>query len=110
MEYSQVILNFMESKGVTGYRLAKATGISESLFGKWRNNPTSKIDTLTITKIASYFQVSLDELLGIDNKEKPAIVTDDELTNEFREFPEHLKQKAIEYAKYVAALEKQDNA
>lgn len=68
MEYSQIILNFMDNRDVTGYKLSKATGISMSLFSKWKKNPTSKIDTLTLTKIAEYFSVSTDYLLGKEDK------------------------------------------
>lgn len=72
MEYSQIILNFMDSNEVTGYRMAKATGISESLFGKWRSKPTSKIDATTLTKISNYFGISIDELIGNEQKNKPS--------------------------------------
>lgn len=80
MEFSQIILNYMELHDISGYKLAKATGISESLFGKWRAKPTSKIDTSNIAKIANYFNVSMDELLGNEQKNKPLVNNDEELT------------------------------
>jgi len=58
----------MESKGVSGYKLAKATQISESLFSKWRGNPTSDISANTLGKIAEYFHVSIDCILGRESK------------------------------------------
>lgn len=67
----------MENRGVTGYRIAKDTGISESLFGKWRVHPTSKIDAITVTKIADYFDVTVDELLGKEQKNKPTAESDE---------------------------------
>lgn len=72
MEYSQIILNYMESVGVTGYKLSKATGISESLFGKWKAKPTSKIDATTLKKISDYFGMSIDALIGNEQKNKPS--------------------------------------
>ena len=61
----------MESVGVTGYKLSKATGISESLFGKWKAKPTSKIDATTLKKISDYFGMSIDALIGNEQKNKP---------------------------------------
>lgn len=87
MEFSQYVLNFMESKGVTSYKLAKATGISESTFSKWRRNPTSKIDADILNKIAVFFDVSVDELIGA-TKKTPST----EAKGEFLEFEELLKQ------------------
>jgi len=70
VEYSQIILNFMESRGITGYKLSKETDISVSLFSKWKKSPTSRIDALTVNKIAKYFDVSTDFLLGNINKKE----------------------------------------
>ena len=64
MEHSQMILNLMEETGITAYRLAKETGISESLFGKWKAKPTSRIASCNIEAIANYFGCSVDYLLG----------------------------------------------
>ena len=88
MEYSQKILEYMETHGITGYRLAKETGISESLFGKWRKNPTSKIDALTLTKIADYFHISIETLIGKENIKN--------------EFPRENIEKAIKIEKLFA--------
>ncbi len=64
MEHSQIILNIMKERNISAYRLAKETGISESLFSKWEKNPTSKISSINLVKIADYLGCSIDYLLG----------------------------------------------
>lgn len=64
MEHSSIILGRFEKRGVSAYRVAKETGISESLFSKWKKNPTSEIASQTLVLIADYFDCSVDYLLG----------------------------------------------
>jgi transcriptional regulator with XRE-family HTH domain len=71
MEYSQIILGFMASKGVTAYKLSNATTIAESTFSGWKKKPTSKIQADMIVKIAEYFNVSTDYLLGLVDEPSP---------------------------------------
>lgn len=70
MEHSQRILKIIEEKGFTEYRVSKETGISNSLFGKWKAHPTSKISSCNLVLIADYLGCSVDFLLGrTDNPE-----------------------------------------
>lgn len=70
MEHSQIILSIMNSKNISAYKLSKATGISESLFSKWKKNPTSEITSANLVRIADYLDCSVDYLLGrTDNPE-----------------------------------------
>lgn len=64
MEHSQIILSLLKKKNISAYRLAKDTGISVSLFSKWKKNPTSEISSSNLTRIADYFDCSVDYLLG----------------------------------------------
>ena len=64
MEHSQRILAIIAEKGFTQYRVAKDTGISLSLFGKWKEKPTSKISSEKLCLIADYLGCSVDFLLG----------------------------------------------
>lgn len=98
-----MILSFMESRGVSGYRLSKDTGISESLFGKWRAHPTSKIDAITVTKIADYFDVSVDFLLGKEQKNNPATQHDEisaEILNLFEKLPIEKRKEILNFTRY----------
>ena len=70
MEHSQIILEILKSKNISAYRIAKDTGISESLFSKWKNKATSDISSSNLAKIADYLDCSVDYLLGrTDNPE-----------------------------------------
>lgn len=54
------------SKGVTPYRVAKETGVSTSTLSSWKTGRyTPKQDKLQ--KIADYFGVTVDYLLGVPN-------------------------------------------
>lgn len=63
----------LERNNTTVYRVAKATGISNSTFTDWKNG-RSKPKTDKLKLIADYFGVSLDVLLNIDNGERDGAV------------------------------------
>ena len=64
----------LQSRGVTAYQVAKATGIAQSTLSDWkRGRSVPKMDKMQ--KIADYFGVSVDYLLG--NEEKPTGPTAD---------------------------------
>lgn len=64
MHHSQIILDILQSENISAYKIAKSTGISESLFSKWKSNPTSEISSKNLAKIADYLDCSVDYLLG----------------------------------------------
>ena len=67
MNVNERIFNLIEEKGITRYRLAKDIGVSEGLIFDWKNgkcNPT----TDKLIKLAKYFNVSIDYLVGLTNK------------------------------------------
>lgn len=70
MQHSQQILDIFQNRSLSAYKVAKETGISESLFSKWKTNPTSEISSKNLAKIADYLNCSVDYLLGrTDNPE-----------------------------------------
>ena len=64
MEHSDIILKIIEDRGITPYRMAKDTGISNSLFTECKRKPTSKIYSGNLVLIADYLNCSVDYLLG----------------------------------------------
>ena len=65
MDYSK-FENLLQMNNTTVYRVSKATGISGSTFTDWKNGRSyPKSDKLK--KIADFFGVSLDALLGTDS-------------------------------------------
>ena len=70
MEYS-AFEQLLQSRGTTVYRVAKATGIAPSTFTDWKNGRSvPKADKLI--RIAAYFRLSLDEMLGADEGHRGA--------------------------------------
>lgn len=88
----------LKQHNVTAYRVAKETGINTATFTSWKQGKyTPKPDKLQ--KIADYFGVSLNYLMGIEDEEPPTatdknnntIVLDDdalELLEELKVRPE----------------------
>ncbi|HBF15606.1 MAG TPA: hypothetical protein DDW30_08020 [Clostridiales bacterium] len=68
MEYAR-LEQLLAANHVTVYQVAKATGISASTFSDWKSGrSTPKADKLA--RIADYFGIGLDELLGTDSGER----------------------------------------
>lgn len=65
MDYAR-LEQLLAAHRVTVYQVAKATGISASTFSDWKSGrSTPKADKLA--RIAEYFGIGLDELLGTDS-------------------------------------------
>ena len=61
--FKDIFSELLKTKGVTAYKLAKETGISNGNISEYKNGAkVPKADTLQ--KIADYFEVSTDYLLG----------------------------------------------
>ncbi len=70
MEYA-AFEKLLRSHSVTVYQVSKATGISASTFSDWKSGrSTPKADKLA--RIADFFAVSLDELLGTNEGKRNA--------------------------------------
>lgn len=64
MYYSERILTLLEERGITPYRAAKATGISQSLFSKWKKNPTSRIAIDHLEGLSALLDLPVEVLTG----------------------------------------------
>lgn len=64
MEHSERILQIIEERGLTGYKVAKAVGLTNSMFTEWRRRPSSNIYSKNLVLIADYLGCSVDYLLG----------------------------------------------
>jgi transcriptional regulator with XRE-family HTH domain len=84
----EIFEKLMQEKGVTMYRVSKDTGIAQATLIDWKKGRyVPKIDKLQ--KIADYFGVTVDYILGNEQKEKPLVNNDEELT----EYLEELKTR-----------------
>ena len=68
-----------QNRGISGYRMCKDTGIQPSIMTDLKMGRRHSLKAETAAKIAGYFGVSVDYLLGNDEKEKPATTEDDEM-------------------------------
>ena len=66
MEFLDRFEELLKNSGVTAYKLSKATGISPGLISDYRKK-RSKPSQDNLRKIATYFNVTVDYLLGSEN-------------------------------------------
>lgn len=62
-----IFVELLQRYGVSTYQVSKATGIAQSVFLSWKNR-ISKPKADKLKKIADYFGVTTDYLLGRDKK------------------------------------------
>lgn len=67
-----------EKEGIKDGTLCANIGIRRSFLSELKAGRTKKLSTETLSKIADYFNVTVDSILA-GEKEKPAIQTDSEL-------------------------------
>ncbi len=59
----------LQSRGISSYKVAKDTGVSQTALSNWRSGkslPTAK----TLQKLADYFGVTIDYLMGTGQQEE----------------------------------------
>ena len=62
-------VQLLENNNISSYKLTKDTGLDNGLISKWKNG-SSTPSAENLTKLADYFGVSVDYLLGrTDNPE-----------------------------------------
>lgn len=67
MNFTSRFKSLIDRSGISQKDLSKAVGYTQQTISKWYNGRTEP-DTETIKKIANYFNVTTDYLLGNDNK------------------------------------------
>ena len=66
------IIELCKDKGVTGSRMCLDLGLSKSTLSDIKSGRKKGISTATAQKIASYFNVSVDYILGEETEKAPA--------------------------------------
>lgn len=74
------IQDLCKNKGVSGSRMCLDLGLSKSTMSDLKYGRTKGMSTATAQKVAAYFDVTVDYLLGEEEKEKPTVQEDDGLT------------------------------
>ena len=101
----EIFAQLLEKKGVTPYQVSKATGVAQSSLSDWKNGKSKpKFDTMK--KIADYFGVTVDYLLGEekDSTEKPDITYNDftyAMYNHSGDLTDEEKKMLLEMAEFM---------
>ena len=67
-----VFVKLLEEKGLTPYRVAKETGVTQATLSRWKTGKVNpSLETLQI--LAEYFHVSIDYLTGKSSEEKEKV-------------------------------------
>ena len=82
--------------------------MSKGAIGNYESDYSSPKDEI-LYKLMAALSVDANYIFQ-DGIKKPAIVTNDELVLEFSNFPDDVKKRALEYAKFVLSSETQNNA
>ena len=103
--FGQKLKKLRESDNISQVKFAKEIGFSQASIAAWENG-TREPGLETLLKIALYFNVSVDYLIGNKAiKEKsPSKITSEEqaLLDDFRSLPIQERAQAIEYVHYLA--------
>lgn len=67
--FNKILKKLMTEKNISNYRLAKEIGVSNSTIANWLNG-VSRPNDEKLQKLADYFDVSVDYLIGRTNNEK----------------------------------------
>ena len=68
----KTVMELCESKGVSGYRMCKDTGIQPSVLTDLKMGRQKSLNAKNANKIANYFGVSMDFLLEGEEQKKSA--------------------------------------
>ena len=85
------IQTLCKQKGVSASRMCLDLGLSKSTMSDMKYGRIKGISMPTAQKIAGYFGITVDELYGAENKEKPS-VKDEELSDELMELIDCIKK------------------
>jgi transcriptional regulator with XRE-family HTH domain len=98
----EVFAQLLQKRGITPYRVHKQTGVAQSTLSDWKTKGcTPSVESLA--KIADYLDVTVDELIGQQNK-KPIIKTDDGLSKLESDFVKLLRQVPEEQRPMLFAM------
>ena len=107
------IKRLRQEKGLTQTQLADLMNIDQTTVSKWELEK-AKPDTPILIRLAAYFDVSTDYLLGLSqlyypDKIKTEIPEEQELLKSFQMLPPDLRHRAVSYMKKLVELSQEEN-
>lgn len=106
------IMALCKERGVSGSRMCLDLGLSKSTLSDLKHGRKKGISAATAQKMAAYLDVTIHQLLGEEEKEKPTVPEDDGLLNGLSEIDMEIIKKISllspdmkqEYASYLTYL------
>ena len=92
---------YCDKAGISGAKLCADAGISKSTLTSLKNGRTKKISTDNLAKMAVRLGVSVDELLGSDQKEKSPTPEGAEQIPGYEDLSEENKVKARDFIAFL---------
>ena len=104
------ILKLLDEQGKTQKKLMDHLGLGKTAFTGWKNGSNTSYKQ-HIDKIAEFFGVSTDYLLGIESKENPAANSDEALMfalweGDTKDITPEMLAKVREFARFVREEER----
>lgn len=112
MTFTERVLKLIERDGITKNKMLTDLKLAKGSFGNWQERGTIP-NGETLSKIADYFGVTIDYLLGAtDQKEKPLSradkgITDDDIKFALFSGSDHITDEMYEEVKQFAEFVKQ---
>ena len=103
--FSEIFVELLQQRGITAYRAAKETGISQGLMNQYKNGAKTPT-TENLIKIADYLECSVDLLLGREKAEIKHAKTDPEerLLSAFRKLTPDGQAVALNQVEALGSL------
>lgn len=90
------LLELCKEKNISGYKMCKDNGMQPSIMTDLKMERRSGVNAETASKLANYFNVSVDYLLGnSDEKNKPLVNNDEELTDYLEELKNRKEMRML---------------
>mgnify|MGYP003623740573 CR=1 FL=1 len=109
MSFPQMLALIMKERSVSAYRLSKDLAVSPSSVRNWLDGKTTP-SAEVIQRLADYFEVSTDYLLGKESPGEETIVFDDlsyAMYGGMKELDDEHKEMMVDYMKYLLAKQKE---
>lgn len=97
MDSIDIIIELLKQKGTTGAKMSRELGFSNAVFSQWKQRK-QKPSVASMKKMADYFGVSIDTLLGDSDKAsiREDIERSKKLIEEHKDFYEWLSKNQNE--------------
>lgn len=106
--FGDILKQLRKSRNLTQQELADIIGVEQSSIGKYEGKDKKIPSDAVKERIADYFGVSIDFLMGRSEVDPDAVIYDYQtldLINRFSVLPPERKRQLIEYAQFLQAFQ-----